>query len=511
MKKVNILMFDAAEDIGEYNEPLGIEVIAGFLKKNNAKANIEFHSQSIHGDINNDLSKYDIVALSLPFNSLSSVDKIYPKINFEKQFMMIGNSLSTFGYKDILGKYPNLICSLGEGEYSMLDLVEYIHKRKGFQDIRNIAYIKEGSLRKNWRVLVDANDIVMPERFPEVINFLKSKKGTFRIEGSRGCLYGGCSFCYIPGKYPNKTRRNVSEEQILKQIIELDKIGVKMPYFTDEDFIGGNFDRAISIAEKISEAKRNGIISQDMNFYFNTRAADVINPRWAELSSVFMEAGLNQVFVGIESGSKEQLKRFKKPTSVENNKKCLDILEQNGFNIEVGYILFDPYSTVKELKESLDFFDKTRLYNKRVYLIDNLKITPFSKFHDMAYTKQLALSPLNVQTVSYDYEFEDAKVQKIWNTASKWKRNVEKKYSTYEANTRGESNNIFFAEEAKILNYLEFQVISNLVKYADSGIKDYKELCQKSMKIYENIINHKSKGKRKQTMYVLNKNKGKAY
>lgn len=94
---------------------------------------------------------------------------------------------------------------------------------------------------------------------------------------------------------------------------------------------------------------------------------------------------------------------------------------------------------------------------------------------------------------------------------SKWKRNVEKKYSTYEANTRGESNNIFFAEEAKILNYLEFQVISNLVKYADSGIKDYKELCQKSMKIYENIINHKSKGKRKQTMYVLNKNKGKAY
>lgn len=31
------------------------------------------------------------------------------------------------------------------------------------------------------------------------------------------------------------------------------------------------------------------------------------------------------------------------------------------------------------------------------------------------------------------------------------------------------------------------------------------------MKIYENIINHKSKGKRKQTMYVLNKNKGKAY
>lgn len=58
---------------------------------------------------------------------------------------------------------------------------------------------------------------------------------------------------------------------------------------------------------------------------------------------------------------------------------------------------------------------------------------------------------------------------------------------------------------------LEFQVISNLVKYADSGIKDYKELCQKSMKIYENIINHKSKGKRKQTMYVLNKNKGKAY
>ena len=193
-------MFDAAEDIGEYNEPLGIEVIAGFLKKNNAEANIEFHSQSIHGDINNDLSKYDIVALSLPFNSLSSVDKIYPKINFEKQFMMIGNSLSTFGYKDILGKYPNLICSLGEGEYSMLDLVEYIHKRKDFQDIRNIAYIKEGSLRKNPRVLVDANDIVMPERFPEVINFLKSKKRNVPHRGESRLFVRWLFFLLYSGK-----------------------------------------------------------------------------------------------------------------------------------------------------------------------------------------------------------------------------------------------------------------------------------------------------------------------
>lgn len=57
-------MFDAAEDIGEYNEPLGIEVIAGFLKKNNAKANIEFHSQSIHGDINNDLNSMIWLILS---------------------------------------------------------------------------------------------------------------------------------------------------------------------------------------------------------------------------------------------------------------------------------------------------------------------------------------------------------------------------------------------------------------------------------------------------------------
>lgn len=509
MKKVNILLFDASEDLGEYNEPLGIEVIAGFLKKNNAEVNIEFRSQSIHGDMNGDLSQYDIIALSLPFNSLSSVEKIYPKINFEKQFMMIGNSLSTFGYNNILNRYPNLICSLGEGEYSMLDLVDYIQKRKNFESIRNIAYIRNGTLVKNQRTLVDAKDIVLPERFPEVVNFLKSRGGTFRIEGSRGCLYGGCSFCYIPGKYPHKIRRNVSEEQILQQIVELNNIGVKMPYFTDEDFIGGNFDRAISIAKKISEAKKNGIISKDMNFYFNARAADVINPRWTELSSIFIEAGINQVFVGIESGSREQLKRFKKPTSVENNKKCLDILEQNGFNIEVGYILFDPYSTVKELKESLDFFDKTRLYNKRVYLIDNLKITPFSKFYDMACSKQLPLSPLNVQTVSYDYKFADAKVQKIWNTASKWKRNVEKKYSIYEANTRGESNNIFFAEEAKILNYLEFQIISNLVKYADSGIKDYKDLSQKSMKIYENIIKHKKEDKRKQNVYMLSKNKEK--
>lgn len=46
MKKVNILMFDSAEDIGEYNEPLGIEVIAGFLKKITRKLILSFiHNQ----------------------------------------------------------------------------------------------------------------------------------------------------------------------------------------------------------------------------------------------------------------------------------------------------------------------------------------------------------------------------------------------------------------------------------------------------------------------------------
>ena len=392
-----------------------------------------------------------------------------------------------------------------------------------FPDLKKIIYSDVDVIFQN--DLISFYDIDMEDNFIAAVKDNLNVQSVFSYHFKKYPMWQKYNFKTLLGNYVN----------IGVSLWNLDKIRTTQIYeewnsliteefpFSDQDIVNytcqgkikhispvfnamaANYGRLYDQDEIWKSMKKEGLLTEQelKNVYEKPEVIHYIGPKpWNEKVSKFFE--IWWFYASLTNFNSAFLVNY-----IENNKKCLDILEQNGFNIEVGYILFDPYSTVKELKESLDFFDKTRLYNKRVYLIDNLKITPFSKFYDMACSKQLPLSPLNVQTVSYDYKFADAKVQKIWNTASKWKRNVEKKYSIYEANTRGESNNIFFAEEAKILNYLEFQIISNLVKYADSGIKDYKDLSQKSMKIYENIIKHKKEDKRKQNVYMLSKNKEK--
>jgi radical SAM superfamily enzyme YgiQ (UPF0313 family) len=488
--KLKILLYDASAIRHEYNDPLSIETLAGFLEQKKTLVDVDCKSYATDGPLDTqDISSYHLIGVSLPYNSIGTLKNIYNKINFsDGQLLLVGNSLSTFGYREILEKFPKTICSLGEGEYAILDLINFVQKKKKLSEVRNIAYTQEKNIITNPRTVIAAADISAPVRNEKTIDFLKSNKGTFRIEASRGCNYGICTFCYLPGKYPSKFRREVSLTQIMDQIYELDKMGVKTPYFTDEDFIGKNFVRAKEIADQISSDKKSGKISSDMSFYINISASDVINQKWQELAPALLKAGINQVFVGIESGCDSQLKRFRKNTTVSNNIKCLNMLEKSGFKPEVGFIFFDPFSNVDELKSSLDFIGKTKLYNHRVYLFNPLLVTHLSQYHQMSVDKKIKLKSLDLDTLSYDYKFPDPSVQKIWDTFSGWRKDVDEKFYAYQLQTRGESNDRDSENRLKTLNYLEYRIMKNLVKHIDSGIPEYKTSYEKYMQLYEKSL-----------------------
>ena len=123
--------------------------------------------------------------------------------------------------------------------------------------------------------------------------------------GKPGC-YGHCTFCYLNPFYGQTNQwRCRSAKNIFEEISKLYAAhSIRNFYFSDANFLGPGRtgkDRAITLAELI--------LANDLNIHFGIecRANDVEEH---SLSRLVM-AGLTQVFLGLESGDPESLKRFK--------------------------------------------------------------------------------------------------------------------------------------------------------------------------------------------------------
>lgn len=95
---------------------------------------------------------------------------------------------------------------------------------------------------------------------------MKKHHGIVRLEGSRGCSWNKCSFCCVNAKYANPAWRVFSIDKIINELIEISDMGFHAPYFTDEDFFGQEYDRAIELGERIIQLKTQGQIRSD-NYY----------------------------------------------------------------------------------------------------------------------------------------------------------------------------------------------------------------------------------------------------
>ena len=179
---------------------------------------------------------------------------------------------------------------------------------------------------------------------------LYQKKGIVTyIQGSRGC-YGHCTFCYLNPFYGQVNLwRGRSAKNIFDEIYKLHtERSIKNFYFSDANFFGPGKpgkERAITLAELILA---NNL---DICFGLECRANDVEE---YSLSRLVM-AGLTNVFLGLESGDPASLKRFKKHTTVDENKKAIQLLRDYGIEPTFGFIMFEPNSTLESVRNNFEF------------------------------------------------------------------------------------------------------------------------------------------------------------
>lgn len=148
---------------------------------------------------------------------------------------------------------------------------------------------------------------------------------------SVGCAFS-CSFCVIPhlmrGKYLEwNPEEVVNEISVLKE---------EYIYFLDDEMFL-NIERVKKIAELLL---KRGIKKK----YVSWARSDTI-VKHAPIFKLWKEAGLDTLYVGLESMDEAKLKEYKKRLPVETNRKAVSILRELGITLHAAFIVHPDFST----------------------------------------------------------------------------------------------------------------------------------------------------------------------
>lgn len=413
-----LLINPPSRSLNEDFEHLGLAYIAAFLRQK--KINVKIINMPWKQPVSTALDivkKYNakIIGISIPFQD--GADLSFEFITALRKsgcdaYIVLGGIYPTFSYEEILTKF-SVIDSivLGEGEETFTELAESILQERDWKTVKSMAYREKDKIIVNeLRPLVkDLDSMPFPARdtLPDILN----KANYAVMMTSRGC-YGRCTFCSVVAffsKFGPKYRWRSSESVLEEISILYNQYGVRNISFNDATFIGGKgrgYQRAYQIADEIIKRK------MDINFYIQCRVDDVDK----ELFEHLKKAGLNKVFLGVESGSQSMLDRFQKDTTIEENIEALKILGELDIYVSMGFITFDDAINFTELSDNLLFLQQAR------------KIMPKNKLVFYSLGKVLPLAGTQVEKVmkeknkykgnslNFKYSFDNPRIGILFNT-----------------------------------------------------------------------------------------------
>ena len=287
-----------------------------------------------------------LVSFYLISDNLFQVRNLAAKI---KQWLpackiILGGPLATIQGEKLLEEESFDFAIKGEGEESLLQLMDYLTNQKGdLANITGLVYKSEGKVCAHSQIAQVEDLDALP--FPDYD--LVGVKGSFNVVSGRGCPYQ-CVFCF-QGVHGRKYRYR-SADQVVKEIIgQLEKYQVKTFGFIDDTFVARP-ERSLEIAEQLQEYRKAK--GTDFVFYCEGRV-DILS-RYPELLEELAKAGLSRLQLGIESGNQDILDAYHKNITLEQIRQVVRQCAQIGtVSVFGNFILGGPFETEDTFKDSL--------------------------------------------------------------------------------------------------------------------------------------------------------------
>lgn len=240
-----------------------------------------------------------------------------------------------------------------EGELTLCELLERLDEPAAWPSVQGLAFRR-------------ATSVVVTEPRPKILD-LDSLPPVARDEpeeaapgvkvaamlASRGCLFD-CSFCSIrqfQRGTPGHLRRVRSPERVVAEMRELfDTRGIRYFSFQDDDFAAATPSQRRWVRTFLARLDEAGISGQ-VRWKISCRVTDLDSTMLQEMQ----QRGLIAVYLGVESGSEAGLRALNKRATVEQNRAAIELMKRHGVALSIGFMLFDPSSTVDSLRENVAF------------------------------------------------------------------------------------------------------------------------------------------------------------
>lgn len=473
--KVCLVNLIAGGKFAEKTQPAtGIAVLAGYLRATTRAqvsiVDMQGHLDDLKGDDKlgkeqrfeaarlrtlEEIKRHSphIVGFSMKWGTLGPAESIIQTLRtdpqFEESLFLVGNTLSTFGSKELLGRpaFRKVVAVLGEGEEALKRIVERASQNlSSYYNpalYRGIPNVKTESVDDK-SIRIENLDL---ERYPlfTEMNAPEIFGDGFGsgLEASRGCSWTRCTFCSISELYENPFWRPFPAALVLDRIERHLRLrhfpGVLG--FLDLDFLGirkkmerGVFYSRVRRAQELAAGLQalSGHYAEALGekpfseIWLPVRADAVYaqgepyrNRVRRRLLGSLKDAGFTHAQMGIESASPAQLRRYGKGVSVDENRRALSILRGLGIYRLPGLIIFDPEVSEEELLEDMDFVCDDGISIRHTVSLGDLRPqagAPIVK----ALERGGFLGDFDLDQLSYTVNWENTKIGHIHQIFTRW-------------------------------------------------------------------------------------------
>lgn len=413
------------------HEALGIGYLASYLRSHGCDVEIldaHIEELSIENTIeclenkNIDILGISIISpLVLPqsFRIARAIKAVKKNIH-----ITIGGQHPTFFYESILKKHPSIDTIVRfEGEITFLELINKINRQEEWGKIEGIAFREDGMVVATppRELISDIDSLPFPAR--DTLPKLLAKGGLPLLLTSRGCP-NNCSFCSVHAFYkiPKGTLcRQRSPENVLNEMHKLiDDYGCDELWFVDENFFGKGSSGRKRVRQIFRGMEKEQISLKRIDF--SCRADDITSD--PEIIDMAVRHGARLIYTGVEAGVQRILDLYNKKTTVEQNRRAIQVIRESGAINKMEFIFFNPWITLDEVKETVRFLEEVKEYDPYI-LSSILTIMRKTQLGNRIEAGQLHITPpSSEQLIGFDldafipYQITDTKARAVFEIIS---------------------------------------------------------------------------------------------
>jgi len=345
--------------VSTFEEPIGVLYLASALL--NAGHHVDVLDLTFNrdlGGLDKKVKRADIVGISAPTPLFGTADKVLKQVKKIRPEIttLVGGPHATANPADAL-KAGFDIAVVGEGESTIVELIDALEKNLSIEEVKGLAFLREGSLFTTpiRPFIRNLDEIAFPAR--QFIDYSRYRR--VGIISMRGCPYN-CIYCKpVEEKLFGKKLRRRSVDNVLEEIADIiEKFGNRQISFKDDTLTVNNTDWFEKLGDGFKQ--RNLDISWQCSSRVDTVDLDKLK--------VMKRAGCRQIFFGIESGSQRILDYYRKGVKVEKIIETFSLCHQVGLRPAASIMMGAPIETREDLEKTYKLIKKIKPFNWHVHV-----------------------------------------------------------------------------------------------------------------------------------------------